>query len=144
MTSRLAFAGRARRPLVAALALVLTAACSNPSETLGPDNNVQVTNLVGHFQLTADNIQNVTTTMTFKWQNPGTYAAIQHLSFAPHGTTLLILNDADGTEVYRQKLLYEEDDRSLDGTPGEWTVTFSLDQTVAQINVIIDSATAAD
>ena len=66
------------------------------------------------------------------------------LSFAPHGTTLLILNDADGTEVYRQKLLYEEDDRSLDGTPGEWTVTFSLDQTVAQINVIIDSATVAD
>ena len=119
-------------------------ACSNPSGTLGPDNHVQVTNLVGHFQLTADNIQNVTTTMVFRWQNPGIYAAIQHLSFAPHGTTLLIITDAAGTEVYNGKLLYEEDDRTLDGVPGAWTVTFSLDKSVAQINVILDAAWPPD
>jgi hypothetical protein len=59
-----------------------------------------VTNEVRHFQLTADNIQNVTTELTFAWQNPGIYAAIQHLSFTPHGTTLLIITDADGAEVY--------------------------------------------
>ncbi len=130
--------------LTALTALLVGSACSTPSEVLGPDNHVTVTNLVGHFQLTADNIQNVTTTMTFTWQNPGTYAAIQHLSFAPHGTTLLIISDADGTEVYNGKLLYEEDDRSLDGTPGAWTVTFSLDQTVAQINIILDAGYPPD
>lgn len=130
---------------VCLLAAVLAGpGCSNPEETLGPDNHVQVTNLVGHFQLTADNIQNVTTTLVFRWQNPGIYAAIQHLSFAPHGTSLLIITDAAGTEVYNGKLLYEEDDRTLDGVPGAWTVTFSLDKSVAQINVILDAAWPPD
>jgi len=136
--------GRQLGVLVVLATLLAASACSTPSETLGPDNHVKVTNLEGHFQLTADNIQNVTTTMTFKWQNPGIYAAIQHLSFAPHGTTLLIITDAVGTEVYNGKLLYEEDDRTLDGTPGEWTVTFSLNKSVAQIDVILDAAWPPD
>jgi hypothetical protein len=119
-------------------------ACSNPEGTLGPDNHVEVTNLVGHFQLSADNIQNVTTELTFTWQNPGIFAAIQHLSFMPHGTTLLIVKDADGAEVYNGKLLYNLDDRTLSGTPGAWTVTFSLDQSVGQIDVILDAAWPPD
>ena len=132
--------------LVAAASLLAAVAvgCSNPAETLGPDNNVSVTNLVGHFQLTADNIQNVTTRMTYTWQNPGVYAAIQHRSFTPHGTTLLIIKDADGTEVYNGKLLYELDDRTLNGTPGAWTVIFSLDRSVGQIDVILDAAYPPD
>lgn len=136
---------RSWRALVASsLILSLTTGCENPEETLGPNNHVTVTNLVGHFQLTADNIQNVTTTMTYAWQNPGIYAAIQHLSFTPHGTTLLIITDAAGTEVYNGKLLYELDDRTLNGTPGAWTVTFSLDESVGQINVILDAAYPED
>jgi hypothetical protein len=132
------------RGLVALAVTLAGGSCTNPAETLGPGNHVQVTNLVGHFQLTADNIQNVTTTMTFAWQNPGIYAAIQHLSFTPHGTTLLIIRDADGTEVYNGKLLYQLDDRTLNGTPGGWTVTFSLDQSVGLIDVILDAAWPPD
>ncbi len=133
-----------RAVLASSVVVAFGLGCSNPSETLGPGNNVKVTNLVGHFELTADNIQNVTTKMTYAWQNPGVYAAIQHLSFMPHGTTLLIITDADGTEVYNGKLLYELDDRTLDGTPGAWTVTFSLDESVGQIDVILDAAYPPD
>jgi hypothetical protein len=133
-----------RAAAAASVLLAFGVGCNNPAETLGPDNNVKVTNLVGHFELTADNIQNVTTRMTYAWQNPGVYAAIQHLSFTPHGTTLLIIKDADGTEVYNGKLLYELDDRTLDGTPGEWTVIFSLNKSVGQIDVILDAAYPPD
>ena len=129
---------------LAVAAVLVGISCDNPAETLGPDNHVEVTNEVGHFQLTADNIQNVTTELTFAWQNPGIYAAIQHLSFTPHGTTMLIITDADGTEVYNGKLLYQLDDRTLNGTPGEWTVRFSLDQSVGQIDVILDAAYPPD
>lgn len=128
------------RGVAAVAAFVTASACENPPESLGPDNHVQVTNQVGHFQLTADNIQNVTTELTFAWQNPGVYAAIQHESFTPHGTTLLIITDAGGEEVYNGELLYQLDDRTLDGTPGAWTVTFSLDKSVGQIDVILDAA----
>ena len=129
-----------------ALALLCSApACANPAETLGPNNHVEVTNLVGHFQLTADNIQNVSTVMTFKWQNPGQYADIQHLSFIPHGTALLIIKDAVDSVRYYGELLYELDDRTYGvGVPGEWTVTFSLDESVGQINVILDAGYAPD
>jgi len=128
-----------------ALAVVLAGpSCDNPAESLGPDNHVTVTNLVGHFELTADNIQNVTSVLTFAWQNPGVYAAIQHLSFTPHGETLLIITDADGKEVYDGETLYNLDDRTLNGTPGAWTVTFSLDKSVGQIDVILDAAWPPD
>jgi len=118
--------------------------CDNPAETLGPRNEVQVTNQVGHFELSVQDMQNVTTTMTYAWQNPGAYAAIQHLSFTPHGTTMLIIADASGTEVYRGKTLYQLEDRTLDGVPGAWTVTFTLDQSVGNIDVILDAAGAPD
>ena len=135
---------RWRGRAVAVMAILVGLSCENPAETLGPDNHVQVTNQVGHFQLTADNIQNVTTELTFAWENPGIYAAIQHLSFMPHGTTLLIITDADGVEVYNGKLLYQLDDRTLNGTPGAWTVRFSLDKSVGQIDVILDAAWPPD
>lgn len=125
----------------AAAALVIMAvlaACDNPPETLGPENAVQVTNLVGHFELSVQDMQNVTTTMTYAWQNPGTSADIQHRSFTPHGTTMLIISDGNGVEVYRSKTLYQLDDRTLDGASGAWTVTFTLDKSVGNINVILD------
>jgi hypothetical protein len=129
-----------------ALALLLAApACENPPETLGANNHVEVTNLAGHFQLTVDDMQNVTTEMTFKWQNPGQYADIQHLSFIPHGTALLIIKDAADSVRYDGELLYELDDRTVGiGVPGEWTVTFSLDESVGNVNVILDAAYAED
>ena len=102
---------RTGRRWIALALLCAVPACENPPETLGPDNHVEVTNLVGHFQLTADNIQNVSTVMTFKWQNPGQYADIQHLSFIPHGTALLIIKDAADSVRYDGELLYELDDR---------------------------------
>lgn len=126
------------------LALSTVVGCDNPPETLGPKNDVQVTNLVGHFELSVQDMQNVTTTMTYAWQNPGVYAAIQHRSFTPHGTTMLIISDGNGVEVYRSKTLYQLDDRTLDGAPGAWTVTFTLDQSVGNIDVILDAAGAPD
>lgn len=120
---------------------LVAAGCYIPEESLGPGNHVQVTNLVGHFQLTADNIQNVTTVLTFTWNNPERYADIQHLSFMPHGTTILIIKDAADSVRYEGKLLYQLDDRTVgEGTPGEWTVTFSLDRSVGQIDVILDAS----
>lgn len=128
---------------VAVLPLVGTA-CDNPPETLGPENEVTVTNLVGHFQLTVQDMQNVTTLMTFRWENPGIYAVIDHQSFTPHGTTLVIVTDADGKEVYRGETLYQLEDRTLDGTPGTWVVQFSLDQSVGNIDVTLDAAWPPD
>jgi len=127
----------------AILALAVPA-CSIPSETLGPNNHVEVTNLVGHFQLTADNIQNVTTVMSFTWNNPGVYAAINHQSFTPHGTTKLIIKDAADSVLYNGKLLDDQEDRTLSGTPGIWNVTFTLDQSVGQIDVTLDAAWPPD
>ena len=118
--------------------------CDIPAETLGPDNHVNVVNQVGHFEYTADNIENVTTTITITWQNPAPIAAIQHLSFTPHGTNLLVITDADGKQVYNGKLLYQLDDQTLPGTPGAWTVQFQLGKSVGQIDVILDASYPPD
>jgi hypothetical protein len=128
----------------ALLAALGALGCSVPEETLGPDNHVNVVNLVGHLEYSADNIQNVTTTITITWQNPAPVAAIQHLSFTPHGTNLLVITDADGKEVYNGKLLYNLDDQTLPGTPGAWTVQFRLGNSVGQIDVILDASYPPD
>lgn len=127
--------------LLAALGIL---GCDIPEGTLGPDNHVNVVNQVGHFEYTADNIENVTTTITITWQNPAPVAAIQHLSFTPHGTNLLVITDADGQTVYNGKLLYNLDDRTLAGTPGAWTVQFRLGKSVGQIDVILDASYPPD
>ena len=124
---------------VVLLAALGSLGCNIPEESLGTDNHVNVINQVGHFEYTADNIENVTTTITITWQNPAPIAAIQHLSFTPHGTNLLVITDADGTEVYNGKLLYNLDDQTLPGTPGAWTVQFRLGNSVGQIDVILDA-----
>ncbi|HEX5005395.1 MAG TPA: hypothetical protein VFV65_08755 [Gemmatimonadales bacterium] len=133
-----------RRGRAGLAAVIVMVGCSVPSESLGPGNHVTVTNLVGHFQLTADNIQNVTTTLTFTWQNPGTVAEIDHQSFMPHGSTLLIIRDAADSLRYEGKLLYQLEDRTAAGVPGEWTVTFSLDESVGDIDVTLEGLTPVD
>ena len=75
------------------------------------------------------------------------YAVIEHRSFTPHGTTELIIKDAAGSVMYDAKLLEEDEDRddqTLSGIPGEWTVIFSLDQSVARIDVTLDAAWPPD
>ena len=144
MTGSIVFRGTAMTPRNLLRGAILLAAlgslgCDIPEGTLGPDNHVNVVNQVGHFEYSADNIENVTTTITITWQNPAPIAAIQHLSFTPHGTNLLVITDADGTEVYNGKLLYNLDDQTLPGTPGAWTVQFRLGKSVGQIDVILDA-----
>lgn len=131
-------------PLAVVLATLAGLGCSEPNGMLGPDNNVNVVNLAGHLEYSADNIQNVTTTITITWQNPGQFAAIQHRSFTPHGTNLLVITDADGNTVYDGKLLYDLDDQTLPGTPGAWTVQFRLGNSVGQIDVILDAGYLPD
>ncbi len=130
--------------LAAVLATLASLGCSEPYGMLGPDNHVNIVNLPGHLEYSADNIQNVTTTITISWQNPAPVAAIQHLSFTPHGTNQLVITDADGKTVYDGKLLYELDDRTLAGTPGAWTVQFRLGNSVGQIDVILDASYPPD
>jgi hypothetical protein len=139
---------RARRTVVrlaAVLATLASLGCSvGPDGMLGPDNHVNIVNQAGHLEYSADNLQNVTTTITITWQNPAPIAAIQHLSFTPHGTNQLVITDADGKTVYDEKLLYELDDQTLAGTPGAWTVQFRLGNSVGQIDVILDASYPPD
>ena len=94
---------RARLFATALVALAL-AACSDSGSILGPDNQVEVSNVADSFHWQASNLADVTDTETYNWAVTTTTASINHSNAALSGTATVTVTDADGTPVYTAAL----------------------------------------
>jgi hypothetical protein len=113
-----------RQSLRALLALVtLAAACS--SNPLGPFQP-QVTNATDNFELQATDVAAVSVTITYRWQNTGTRATINHSTTTTGGKAHLILRDSAGTVVYDKDLVPSLNEPTATGVSGAWTIELSL------------------
>ena len=66
-----------RFPLVRLIpALTLVVFACGGDNVIGPDNQLEVTNAADNFQYQVSNLDNVTETMQYTWQNTGTQATI--------------------------------------------------------------------
>ena len=108
---------------IALAALVLVAACG--SDPLAPPGiQPQITNLTDAFSFQITNLNNVTGTYDYTWQNTGTVARVTHSSNAgATGTATLVLRDAVGTQVYSGTLASSgQPVSSPAGVAGAWMV----------------------
>jgi hypothetical protein len=124
---------------IAASAALLTAGCNDVVTQIGPENDPTVTNEVGTFRYEAHDLDDVHEEFSFIWQNPGTQAKVLHRGFVPHGSNIIVILDADGTEVYRHDMLFEVDDVTAVGVPGAWTVEFLLHGTTGRIDMQLET-----
>ena len=103
-------------------ALILLGACSD-NPTAPPGIQPQITNNTDAFAYQITNLNNVTGTYNYAWQNTGTLARVTHSSNAgSSGTATLILLDAANTQVYSGALASSGQPTSSAGVAGSWTV----------------------
>ena len=104
-------------------ALVVVAACSD-SPTAPPGIQPQITNNTDAFSFQITNLNNVSGTYDYTWQNTGTLAKVTHSTNAgATGSATLILRDAVGTQVYSGTLATSgQPVSSPAGVAGAWTV----------------------
>jgi hypothetical protein len=108
---------------IALAALVFVAACSS-DPVAPPGIQPQITNLTDAFSFQITNLNNVTGTYDYTWQNTGTVARVTHSTNAgATGTATLVLRDAVGTQVYSGTLASSGQPLSAPaGVAGAWTV----------------------
>lgn len=109
---------------VAVALLVFGAACSD-STAPGPGIQPQIVNNTDAFSYQISDLNNVTGTYEFAWQNTGTLAKVTHASDAgSSGTATLTVKDATGAEVYSGSFATTgEIVSSPAGMAGSWTLT---------------------
>lgn len=102
---------------------LLLAACSD-DPTAPPGIQPQITNLTDAFTFQITNLDTVTGTYDYTWQNTGTLARVSHSSNAgSSGNATLVLRDAAGTQVYSGDLVTSgQPVSSPAGVAGAWTV----------------------
>jgi hypothetical protein len=127
------------RLLIAATAALLTAACNDVVTEIEEENDPTVTIEVGTFRYEAHDLDNVHQEFSFIWPNAGTQAAVLHRGFVPHGSSIIVIRDDAGIEVYREEMLYQTDDVTSVGVPGDWTVEFLLHGTTGRIDMQLET-----
>jgi hypothetical protein len=121
-------------------ALVLLAACGDDSTAPPPGIQPQITNNPDAFSYQITNLDNVTGTYDYTWQNTGTLAKVTHASNAgATGTATVTLKDAAGTQVYSGTLATTgEPVSSPEGMAGSWTITVTYSSySNAQVNFAV-------
>jgi hypothetical protein len=104
-------------------ALVFVSACGD-GPTAPPGIQPQITNITDAFSYQITNLDNVTGTYDYTWQNTGTLAKVTHASNAgATGTATVTLRDAAGSQVYTGAFATTgEPVSSPAGVAGAWTI----------------------
>ncbi len=125
----------------ACLFAAIVAACADPAVTLGPDNQMIVTNQPGLFRFDAKDLNNVIDDTSFTWVSADSQARILHNSLITHGELVLHVLDANNVEVYNHEVsvVYETDTLTNKGKPGPWTVRFEIKAATGHINVTLET-----
>jgi outer membrane biogenesis lipoprotein LolB len=124
---------RSLRFATAALALLVLPACSS-GNSLGPDNDVQVSNNTDTFEWQATAMDNISQTLTYNWQNTGTTADVNQSSNITSGSGTLTVWDDAGTQVYTRTLTEDGTFTTIAGTAGTWKVEVKLSGTSGVVN----------
>jgi len=100
-----------------------TAGCADSViSVIQPKNDKTITVSGDSISYLVTDMENVTQTDTFTWNNPAERLTTIHESFLPHGYVLLVIFDAVGTVVDSTLLEYQLTTYSRAGVPGTWTV----------------------
>lgn len=112
---------------LALVAFVLAAACGG-DPTAPPGIQPQIVNNTDAFSFQITNLNHVSGTYPYAWQNTGTLAKVTHASDAgASGTAIVTVTDAVGTQVYSGPLATSgEPVSSPAGAAGTWTITVTF------------------
>jgi hypothetical protein len=117
------------------LLLALAAACDYTTAPLSTEP--QVTNNPDDFRLQVNNLNNVSGSLEYTWQNSGTVAAVTQTPGAgSFGTATITIRDNAGTQVYSRDLKQTGPFVSMPaGAAGSWTIHVDIEGFYGTIDV---------
>jgi hypothetical protein len=108
---------------------------------LGPDNQLEVTNATDNFQFQVSNMESVSETLSYTWQNTGTQATIDISQAITAGSAILTIEDADGTVVHQEDIADDNDTDTAVGVAGSWTIKVEVQSANGTFNFRVQRRT---
>jgi len=106
--------------------LLLASGCgsdnSNPISAFQPE----VINQADAFEFQITNASDVSTTVSYLWQNSGTQATIDHSTVTTGGSASMEVFDSQGTSVYTNGLVASANHQTNAGVTGMWTIQLTF------------------
>ena len=132
---------RYMRRLALSLAVTLVAAGCDSANTIGPENQLEVTNATDNFQFQVTALETVTQTVTYNWQNTGPQATLDISQAISGGAAVLMVMDANGTIVYQDDIGDGNDGTTTVGVAGMWTIRVELSDVTGTFNFRVQRTT---
>lgn len=131
---------RTSRWITVASALLL-AACSDAVTGIGPENQLEVTNAVDQFQFQLTDLNEVTDSRSYQWENTGTQATVDVSQAISGGSAILTIRDAAGTIMYREEIAEDSDGNTAIGVAGTWQIDIVLTDSRGTFNFRVQKTT---
>ena len=123
-----------RGACAAALVCVAWLVSCDGTNLIGPENQLEVTNVVDSFQWQVSDLDDVSQTLTYAWQNTGNQADVNQSVTLTSGSAFLRIEDSSGDEVYSRSLAENGTFSTAAGSGGTWTITVTLDRATGTLN----------
>jgi len=120
------------------LVVALASACNSPTS---PGVNPEIVNAPDTFAYQVSSIQNFSGTATYQWQNSGTTANVNLSAVQAAGGALLVVMDANGTEVFSRSIAENGTFMTSPGVAGQWTIRVVYESFSGTVNFRAEKAT---
>jgi hypothetical protein len=124
--------------LALAMVALAGAGCGDDANLIGPENQLEVQNLVDSFEWQVTALDRVTQTLTYTWQHTGTSADINQSASLSAGSASLRVLDDGGVVVYDRDLTENGTFQTDAGTAGDWTIVVRLRGASGAVNFRVD------
>ncbi len=120
--------------ILAFATLSLTACSDDPTAPANLGVEPEIRNNTDVFQFQVSSVDGYTGTLNYNWNNTGELANVDQSSAIDPGQAILILLDADGTEVYSRDLSEDGSSASAAGAAGAWRVRIAFTDLTGTVN----------
>ena len=126
--------------IVAFCTIFALGGCSD-SDPVAPGIEPEIINGVQSFEFQVSAVQNYTGTLSYTWNNAGSFAAVDHSSAVSGGSAMLTIMDATGAVVYSRSLSEDGSMATATGEAGDWVLTVTLSGTSGDLNFRAEEGT---
>ena len=127
------------RVMLPAVVLIVSG-CGGKNLLTDSDFQAQLTNETDNFAFQASNLDGVTQTIQWTWQNTGTNATVTHASAITAGSATLTILDSDGQQLHSQPLAPSGTSGLGSGSPGGWIIRLALTDAEGTIDFEVQTA----
>ena len=121
------------------LFVIVLCGCSDDDPVSLAPFEPEIVNVADSFSMQATGVKNVTTTVSYIWNNSATRATIDHSTTSDAGSAVLEIRDSAGSVVYGKNLSPSLNEASSEGLAGDWTIQVKFTGYTGTLNFTVQA-----